>query len=119
MQPNDVLPLKPDAFHILLALLEGPRHGYALMRDLAELSAGKVVLLPGALYRRLQQLLDDGLLEEIDGAGSSSASGGRKRTFAVTPFGRAVAEAEARRLEELVEAARAQDLLKARAGAGS
>lgn len=114
MKPDTYLPLKPDAFHILLALLDGPRHGYALLRELAERTGGKLVLLPGALYRRLQQLLDDGLLEEVD---VEAGPRGRKRVFAVTAFGRAVAEAEARRLESLVDAARAMDLLEHRAEA--
>lgn len=113
MKPKDMLPLKPDAFHILLTLLEGPRHGYAIMRDLAERSRGEMVLLPGALYRRLQQLLDEGLIEEVEEDESQ-----RKRTFAVTKFGQRVVRAEARRMEDLVEAARAHDLLKAKAKAG-
>lgn len=113
-KPESHIPLKPDAFQILLVLLDGPRHGYALMRDLAESTQGKLVLLPGALYRRLQQLLDDGLIEEIDAAGDS-----RRRTLRVTAFGRKVAEAEAARLEELLEAARLRKLVKKRAAARS
>jgi len=109
MNPDDHLPLKPDAFHILLVLLDGPRHGYALMRDLAQATNGRVVLLPGALYRRLQSLLDNGLIEEIDGDGASDS---RRRVFDVTAFGRAVAEAEAERLAGLVEAARRRNLIK-------
>ena len=111
-----ILPLTATAFHILVALANGPRHGYALMRDLAQSTGGRLVLLPGALYRRLQQLLDDGLIEELDD-GSDMAS--RRRTLGVTAFGRAVAEAEAARLEDLVEAARSRDLIRRKAEAGS
>ena len=64
MRAEDYTPLKPDVFHILLVLLDGPRHGYALMTDIAESTEGEVKLLPGALYRRLQRLLDDGLITE-------------------------------------------------------
>ena len=116
MDPESHIPLKPDAFHILLVLLDGPRHGYALMRDLAQSTGGRLVLLPGALYRRLQQLLDDGLIAELDD-GSDTHS--RRRTLGVTAFGRAVAEAEAARLEGLVEAARTRNLIKRKAEAGS
>ncbi|MCZ6917919.1 MAG: helix-turn-helix transcriptional regulator [Gemmatimonadetes bacterium] len=116
MDPTSHVPLKPDAFHILLVLLDGPRHGYALLRDIARSTGGQVVLLPGALYRRLQQLLDDGLIEETD---DGSPTDSRRRTLGVTPFGRAVAEAEAARLEDLLEAARLRDLVKERAEAKS
>ncbi len=116
MNPYDLVPLKPDAFHILLVLLDSPCHGYALMRRLAEVTEGKVVLLPGALYRRLQHLLDDGLIEEL---GEDGPSESRRRVFTVTEFGRAVAEAEAERLNSLVEAARRRDLIKTKAEAKS
>ena len=116
VDPESHIPLKPDAFQILLVLLDGPRHGYALMRDLAESSGGRLVLLPGALYRRLRQLLDDGLIEERDDGHDSDS---RRRTLGVTAFGRAVAVAEAARLEGLVEAARARDLIKRKAEAKS
>ena len=116
MDPTSHIPLKPDAFHILLVLLDGPRHGYALLRDLARSTGGELVLLPGALYRRLQQLLDDGLIEEIDNASEGDS---RRRTLGVTAFGREVAEAEAARLQELVEAARRRNLVKEQAEAKS
>ncbi len=109
MNPYDHVPLKPDAFHILLVLLDSPCHGYALMRQLAQVTEGRVVLLPGALYRRLQHLLDDGLIEE---AGGNEEPDSRRRVFAVTEFGHAVAEAEAERLSGLVEAARRRNLIK-------
>lgn len=109
MRPEDHVPLKPDAFHILLALTDAPLHGYALMKELASSSDGQMVLLPGALYRRLQQLLDDGMIEEVEEPGSGGA---RRRTFAITPFGHAVAEAEAHRLTMLVAAARRRHLVK-------
>lgn len=108
MNPADFVPMKPDAFHILLVLIDGPRHGYALMKDLAQSTSGQVVLLPGALYRRLQSLLEDGLIEEAAGGNP----GARRRPFAITAFGRAVAEAEAHRLASLVDAARLRNLMK-------
>jgi len=110
VRAEDYIPLKPDVFHIVLVLLDGPRHGYALMTDIAESTEGEVKLLPGALYRRLQRLLDDGLITER--AAESPESDSRRRVFEVTRFGRAVAEAEAGRLTRLVEAARLRDLIK-------
>jgi DNA-binding PadR family transcriptional regulator len=102
-----LLPLKAEVFHILLALLEAPRHGYAIMQEVADRTAGEVRLLPGALYRHLDRLRSDGVIEEI---GESDES--RRRSYRVTSFGRRVAEAEASRLTKLVEAAVGRDLVK-------
>jgi DNA-binding PadR family transcriptional regulator len=86
------------------------------MKDLAQNTGGRMILLPGALYRRLQHLLDQGLIEEI---GDADGGESRRRTFAITDFGKAVAEAEADRLASLVEAARLRHLVKRRAEAES
>ncbi len=110
MDAERLIPLKPDVFHILLVLLDGPRHGYAIMRDVAESTDGKVRMLPGALYRHLQRMLDDGVIAEVDDAAGGADS--RRRCYAVSDFGRAVAEAEASRLAGLVRAALAKNLVK-------
>ena len=113
MNAEKLIPLKPDVFHILLVLLEGPRHGYAIMRDVAESSAGHVRILPGALYRHLQRMLEDGIIGEVEPSGDAGAGGDtRRRCYEVTEFGRAVAEAEATRLARLVRAASAKKLVK-------
>ena len=110
-EPTDaaraLLPLKPEVFHILLALVEEARHGYAIMREVAERTAGEVQILPGALYRHLDRLRSSGVIEEI-GDGEDS----RRRSYRVTSFGRRVAEAEAHRLARLVEAAAGRNLVK-------
>jgi DNA-binding PadR family transcriptional regulator len=102
-----MLPLKPEVFHILLALVEETRHGYAIMREVADRTAGEVQILPGALYRHLDRLRSSGVIKEIgDGVDS------RRRSYRVTNFGRRVAEAEANRLARLVEAAAGRNLVK-------
>ncbi len=111
MDAERLIPLKPDVFHILLVLLDGPRHGYAIMRDVAESTEGKVRMLPGALYRHLQRMLDNGVIAEVDDAAGGGADS-RRRCYAVTDFGRTVAEAEASRLASLVRAASAKNLVK-------
>ncbi len=113
MDADNLIPLKPDVFHILLVLLEGQRHGYAIMRDVAESTDGQVRMLPGALYRHLRRMLEDGIIAEVEetvGAGHRGDT--RRRCYDVTDFGRAVAEAEASRLARLVRAASAQKLVK-------
>lgn len=109
MAAEDLLPLKPDVFHILMLLLDGPRHGYAIMQDIEESSGGEVRLLPGALYRHLERMLDDGMIEERMPDGSSDT---RRRVYRVTPFGREVARAEALRLERVLERARQRQLVR-------
>ena len=104
-----MLPLKPEVFHILLALVEEARHGYAIMREVAARTAGEVQILPGALYRHLDRLRSSGVIEEIgEGEGEDS----RRRSYRVTNFGRRVAEAEASRLARLVVAAAGRNLVK-------
>lgn len=95
-------------FALLLALHQGDRHGYALMADVAQLTGDAVRLGPGTLYRSLQRLRVDGLVEEIDTEdlprGDRRAE--RRRSYGLTAAGRAAAADEARRLTMLVDAAR-------------
>ncbi|MCI0432046.1 MAG: PadR family transcriptional regulator [Gemmatimonadetes bacterium] len=102
-----LLPLKPEVFHILLVLVEGGRHGYAIMQAVAERTAGEVRILPGALYRHLDRLRHEGVIEE-----TASSDDTRCRSYRVTAFGKLVAEAEAARLARLVEAAVGQNLVR-------
>jgi len=96
--------LKPADFHILLALLDGPRHGYDIMKAVERESGGKVLLEVGTLYRVLARLLDDGLLQDAGGDG-------RRRNYSLTRVGRRVVKAEAERLAGLVDRLRARKLL--------
>ena len=104
------LPLPPAVFHILIALGEGERHGYAVMQDVAERTGGKVRMSPGTLYGSIRKMLDEGLIEELFRRGQA-ADDERRRYYRVTKFGRAVAAAEAERLTALLHHARLNGLV--------
>ena len=114
MTPKDsraaesVLPLKPADFHILMVLTEGALHGYGIMQRVAEQSNGLVQLEVGSLYRLIARMTEEGLIVE-----SKTSRGGseRRRNYRITRFGDQVAKLEAQRLEDVVRAARAHDLL--------
>ncbi len=106
-RPATILPVKPDVFMVLLVLLDGDRHGYGIMQDAAERSGGEVQLQPGALYRMLKRLLEEGLVEET----TERKDEERRRYYRITDLGKQVAAAEARRMARLVEASRTHDLL--------
>lgn len=108
-KPSDsVLPLTPISFEVLLALLGGELHGYAILQAVEERLAGKLPLRTGTMYRALARLMDEGLIERVDG---SSNEDPRRRYYRITAFGRQTARAEAKRLADQVEAARAHRLL--------
>ena len=100
--PDSFLPLKPAVFHALVALGRGDRHGYALLREIEQSSGGVVSLLPAALYRHLQRMLDHGLIEESARRPARTIDDERRRYYHITPLGRRVAEGEIRRLEEVL-----------------
>jgi DNA-binding PadR family transcriptional regulator len=104
--PADFLPLKTDAFYILLVLLHGERHGYAIMRDAADRSDGRVELQAGALYRLLAKMLDDGLVVESQRRPAADADDERRRYYRITALGKRVIAADAERMASLAEAAR-------------
>jgi DNA-binding PadR family transcriptional regulator len=117
MQPRDpdaFLPLKPVVFQVLLSLVGGERHGYAIVQDIAERSAARMQIEPGNLYRTLRFMLDEGLIEESDRRPAPEVDDERRRYYRITRFGQRVASAEASRLVELVADARARNLLKGR-----
>lgn len=102
-------PLTPAVFALLMALVDGERHGYALMADVERITDGLVKLGPGTLYRSLRRMRVDGLIEERDGeeggAPVADRRSERRRSYRMTAAGRAAARAEARRLAVLVAAA--------------
>ena len=104
--PESFLPLPPATFHILLALADGDRHGYAIMREVAERTSGALSLNPGTLYTTIRRLLDQGLIVEREERPDPAQDDERRRYYGLTPFGRRVARAEAARLEALVALAR-------------
>ena len=109
--PEAHLPLTAPTFQILLALVDGERHGYAMMREIAERSGGTVKMGPGTLYGSLKRLLEGGLIEESGERADPELGDERRRYYRITHFGLAVARAEARRLDGMVRAARQKKLI--------
>jgi len=105
-----LLPLPPATFHILLSLAEGDRHGYGIIQDVEQRTGGELRLSAGTLYRSIQRMLEQGLLVESTRRPAPAEDDERRRYYRLTPFGTAVARAEARRLSELVRMARARGL---------
>src|SRR3954464_4293572 len=103
--PKAFLPLSPPVFHVMVALADGGRHGYAIIKEVAERTGGAQRLGAGTLYAILKRLLDDDLIVEVQGA-LSGASDQRRRYYRLTPLGRRVAKAEVDRLERDVASAR-------------
>ena len=99
------LPLQPAAFHILLALTTDDCHGYGIIQDVDARTNGALRLSPGTLYRTIQRLLEQGLIEEPRRP-AAAKSDPRRRYYRITPLGAAVVRAETRRLEELLRVAR-------------
>jgi DNA-binding PadR family transcriptional regulator len=102
-----VLPLPEAALHILMALAEDDRHGYAIIQDVAVRTRGQVRLGPGTLYRSIQRMLEQGLIEETRERPAPELDDERRRYYRITPLGKAAARAEVRRLAGLVRLARA------------
>jgi DNA-binding PadR family transcriptional regulator len=105
---EDLLPLAPAVFHILLSLAEGERHGYALKREIARRTDGKLSMGPGALYGAIGKMLEQGLIEESDDRPDPHLDDERRRYYRVTAFGRKVALAEAARMRTLAGMAAAR-----------
>src|SRR5215207_6332332 len=97
-RPDSVLPLTPISFEIILALLEGDRHGYAILQAVESRLAGTLPLRTGTMYRALARLLDEELIERVDAAAGAGGDDPRRRYYRITAHGRTVAKAEARRL---------------------
>ena len=109
---DELLPLRPVVFHVLLSLADGERHGYGIVQDIAERSSARLQLEPGNLYRHLRFMLDAGLIEESDRRPVAGKDDERRRYYRITRFGRQVALAEASRLEALAVDARARLLAR-------
>ncbi len=111
-----LLPLKPKVLHILLAVADGPRHGYSIMQGVGERTEGQVGLWPAALCGLLRGLEKADFMVEADIRPAAEKDDERRRYFALTPHGKRVLDAEVRRLEAIVNHARSSRALrKARA----
>jgi DNA-binding PadR family transcriptional regulator len=112
--PQSFLPLNRDTFHILVSLADRDRHGYSVMQDVLERTNGALRLSPSSLYASIKRLLENGLIEELAERPDPAHDDERRRYYRLTTIGRAVAVAEARRLERLLADARATGLLPKR-----
>lgn len=99
------LPLPPAVFQILVAVAARERHGYAIMRDIAERTGNRVRLSPGTLYGSIKRMLEDGFIEECDERPDPALDDERRRYYRITSLGRRIAAAEAERLARLVSQA--------------
>ena len=109
--PEELLPLTPAVFHILLALASGEKHGYGIMQEVATLTDDKMRIGPGTLYGSIKRLLAGGLIEETDERPDPEMDDERRRYYRLTAFGRLVVTAEAERLFHLVRQAQLRKLL--------
>lgn len=105
--PQSLLPLPPATFHILMAVADEDRHGYAIIQEIAARTGGELRLSAGTLYRSIQRMIDQDLLVEVHERPAPELDDERRRYYRITEFGTAVARAEARRLQGLVRLARA------------
>lgn len=103
-QPSGTIP--PAALYVLLALSDGERHGYAIIKEIEALTDGTLTILPGTLYRIIRQVVDDGWITEV-GADKDE----RRRYYRLTSRGRKAAQAEVARMAMIVSIARARHLL--------
>jgi DNA-binding PadR family transcriptional regulator len=104
-------PLTPAMFHVLLALAGEDLHGYAILKEVELRTGGKVRLSTGTLYGIIKRLVTDGLIAELRSR-PAEADDERRRYYRLTQPGRAVAAAEAERMDEVLSIARARNLLK-------
>jgi DNA-binding PadR family transcriptional regulator len=110
--PGSFLPLTPAVLHILLALAEGERHGYAIAQAVEAITDGTVRMGPGTLYGSIGRMVSSGLIEESGRSRARTAEDERRRFYRITALGRRVLEAESERLARVVALARAKNVLR-------
>ena len=112
---EDLLPLPPAFFHILIALADEERHGYGIMLDVAARTNGRMRMGPGTLYGSLKRMVQGGLIEEAEERPAPDFDDERRRYYRISDYGRTVASAETARLARLVSQARTRKLNPRRA----
>jgi DNA-binding PadR family transcriptional regulator len=110
--PRGQLPLTAVVLHILLALADGERHGYAIAQEIEETTGGQIRTGPGTLYGSIQRMLGSSLIEEAPRRKRTAEDDERRRYYRVTPFGRRVLELELQRLSQVVRLARQKRLVR-------
>jgi DNA-binding PadR family transcriptional regulator len=108
--PLDILPLTPAVLHILLALSDGEKHGYAIMQEVEAMTNGDLTMGPGTLYGTIKRMLKANLIEESDERPDPDMDDKRRRYYRMTGFGQQVITAEARRLSRLVNIAQSKQV---------
>lgn len=110
--PQDMLPLTPAVFNILLALADGEKHGYAIMSEVEANTQGEVKMGPGTLYGSIKRMLEGGLIEESDERPDPAMDDQRRRYYRLTGLGMRVLKAEAERLDRQLAVARMKQVLE-------
>jgi DNA-binding PadR family transcriptional regulator len=106
-----LIPLPPATFHILIALADEDRHGYAIIQDIAARTGDEMRMSAGTLYRSIQRMQEQGLIIEKRQRPAPPNDDERRRYYRITLFGSAVARAEAQRLKQMLKLARARGIL--------
>ena len=112
--PNEVLPLTPLTYHILLALADNDRHGYSIIKEVEERTGRAMQIETGALYHAIRRMRSDELIEPVPEVERAKDVDSRRRTYRLTDWGRNVLAAESTRLRQLVDIAEAKQVLQAR-----
>ena len=109
--PDTLLPLTPAMFEVLIALADGEKHGYAIIKEVARRTDGEVALSAGTLYAIIRRFEQEGVIQESDERPDPALDDERRRYYKLTAFGREVAQAEARRMETALKLAHAKNLI--------
>jgi DNA-binding PadR family transcriptional regulator len=109
--PDTLLPLTPAMFEVLIALADGEKHGYAIIKEVARRTTGEVSLSAGTLYAIVRRFEQEGVIQESDERPDPALDDERRRYYKLTAFGREVAQAEARRMETALKMAHAKNLI--------
>ena len=109
--PDSLLPLTPSMFQILIALADGEKHGYAIIKEVARRTNGEIALGAGTLYAIIRRFVQEGVIAESSERPDPALDDDRRRYYRLTPFGRDVARAEAARMEAALGMARAKKLI--------
>ncbi len=109
--PDALLPLTSGMFQVLIALADGDKHGYAIIKEVARRTSGEIVLSAGTLYAIIRRFVQESVIEEAAGRPNPALDDERRRYYRLTNFGRDVARAEAIRMETALGMARAKNLI--------
>ena len=109
--PDELLPLTSGMFHVLIALADGEKHGYAIIKEVARRTGGAVTFSPGTLYALIRRFVSEGVIVESDERPDPALDDERRHYYRLTEFGRGVARADAARMETALGMARAKSLI--------